>query len=175
MNDGSQRPESLVTSKLFGIPIVRYIKIAMSKPVKPKELEHLEPFVGTWHTEGLLKVNGKNGDLKITGTDSYEWLPGGFFLLHRVDVHIGSEHKEAIEVIGYNESGKTFQMQYFDNEGNTGTMGANVRNGVWTFLDKSMRFTGRFNDDKNVMEGAWEQFLDGKWVHWMKIKLTKHE
>src|SRR5688500_11799859 len=137
----------------------------MNKSVKPNELANLEPFVGKWTTDGTLKAGPKNGELKVTGSDSYEWLPGGFFLLHRVDVYIGSVHKQAIEVIGYNASIKSFQMQYFDNEGNTGTMGASVRNGTWTFLDKSMRFTGKFNNDNTTMEGVWEQFTDGKWVH----------
>jgi len=36
----------------------------------------------------------------ITGTDIYEWLPGGFFLLHRVDVVIGEQAVRAIELIG---------------------------------------------------------------------------
>jgi len=36
----------------------------------------------------------------ITGTDIYEWLPGGFFLLHHVDVVIGEQAVRAIELIG---------------------------------------------------------------------------
>lgn len=36
----------------------------------------------------------------ITGTDSYQWLAGGFFLVHHVDVLIGQQPVQALEFIG---------------------------------------------------------------------------
>jgi hypothetical protein len=36
--------------------------------------------------------------------DTYEWLPGGFFLLHRVDGLMGDEPVQAVEIIGYEAS-----------------------------------------------------------------------
>ena len=53
--------------------------------------------VGRWRSEG--PVVGEV-PVPITGTDIYEWLPGGFFLLHHVDVVIGEQAVPAIELIG---------------------------------------------------------------------------
>ena len=53
--------------------------------------------VGRWRSEG--PVVGEV-PVPITGTDIYEWLPGGFFLLHHVDVVIGEQAVRAIELIG---------------------------------------------------------------------------
>ena len=36
----------------------------------------------------------------ITGTDSYQWLAGAFFLVHHVDVLIGQQPVQALEFIG---------------------------------------------------------------------------
>jgi hypothetical protein len=36
----------------------------------------------------------------ITGTDGYQWLAGGFFLVHHVDVVIGDQQVQALELIG---------------------------------------------------------------------------
>jgi hypothetical protein len=35
--------------------------------------------------------------IPVVGTDTYEWLPGGHFLVHHVDVVIGHEPVQAVE------------------------------------------------------------------------------
>jgi hypothetical protein len=53
-------------------------------------------------------------------------------------------------------------------------MRASVRNGVWTFLDDSLRFTGSFSEEGNVLSGIWERSEDGKnWLPFMDIKLVR--
>lgn len=51
-------------------------------------------------SEGVVLEGPSGPATRITGTDAYEWLPGGFFLLHHVDVHVGDEKVDAFEVIG---------------------------------------------------------------------------
>jgi hypothetical protein len=58
------------------------------------------------------------GDLAvpITGTDIYEWLPGGFFLVHHVDVMIGEQPVQALELIGeYGPATDAFLARAYDN------------------------------------------------------------
>ena len=139
----------------------------------PAEIIYLDPFVGKWKTTGQIKEPGKPL-IKIEGTDTYEWLPGGFFLLHKVDVQIGSGKNESLEIIGFDAEMNSFSMHSFDNYGNKGVMQAKLNNDVWTFLSESMRFTGSFSRDEKTLLGIWEQSSDGiTWNHWMDITLTK--
>jgi hypothetical protein len=114
--------------------------------------------------------------MRISGTDRYEWLAGGFFLLHWVDVQIGDEKIEAIEIIGgYDAASGSYPMRSFDNGGNTATMYARVgEDGGWTFADESTRATLVVSDDRNAMTATWERCDDGtNWLPWMDMTFTK--
>ena len=71
----------------------------------------------------------------IAGTDTYQWLPGGFFLVHHVDVVIGEQQVQAIELIGeYDPASDAFTARAYDNLGNVTVMQARVdEQGVWRF------------------------------------------
>ena len=71
----------------------------------------------------------------VTGTDIYEWLPGGFFLIHHVDVVIGEQTIQAIELIGeYDPANDSYTARSYDNQGNITIMRARVdKHGTWTF------------------------------------------
>lgn len=139
-------------------------------------LKRLDVFVGKWNTEGQIRAAPPNPAVKISGTDIYEWLPGGFFLVHRVDVRMGDEEVKAVEIIGYDASSQTYPMHSFDNKGNYDLLQANVHDRTWTIIGKSMRFTGVFSDDGNTITGHWEQLIDGSnWLPWMEVKLTRVE
>lgn len=49
--------------------------------------EHERPavLVGTWKTEEWTREGPDAPAARIDATDSHEWRPGGFSLLHRVD------------------------------------------------------------------------------------------
>jgi hypothetical protein len=88
------------------------------------ELQRLGALVGRWRSEGHIV-----GDpaVPITGTDSYEWLPGGFFLLHHVDVMIGDQQVQALELIGEHDPAiDSYTARAYDNLGNVTLMQAKV-------------------------------------------------
>lgn len=137
------------------------------------EHQLLDAFVGTWKTEG--RIHGDSGsDLELTGTDRYEWLPGRFFLVHHVDVRLGDQPIQSIEVIGYDPSTRSYPMHSFDSRGSTTDMQATVQDGTWRFTGETMRFTGGFAEDGNVIRGTWDQAKDdGTWRPWMDVILTR--
>lgn len=145
------------------------------KPPEPDPaLKRLSVFVGKWNTEGQLRATPSNPAVKIIGTDIYEWLPGGFFLVHRVDVRMGDEEVKSVEIIGYDASSNIYPMRYFDNKGNSGTSQAIVRNGDWIFIGESERSTVTFSDNNNIITASWERLSDGSnWSPWMEVKLTR--
>lgn len=137
------------------------------------EHEALAPFVGRWRTRGEVRASGSTPALEIAGTDAYEWLPGGFFLLHRVDVRIGGDPVQAIEIIGWDAEAGTYFMRSYDSQGGTGEMTATVAGGVWTFTGDAERFTGEFGEGGRTLSGHWQRREGADWCPWMDVHLTK--
>jgi hypothetical protein len=151
-------------------------KVSQQPPKPDAALKRLDAFVGKWITEGQIKESPFGPAGKLIGTDTYQWLAGGFFLIHRVDVRMGDQTNESIEMIGYDASNNTYPMHSFDSQGNSIIMQASVTGDTWTFTGESMRFTGVFSKDRNSISGKWEYLSDdSKWHHWMDVKLTKAE
>lgn len=138
------------------------------------EYEQLNKFVGEWKTVGEIPASNTTPEIKISGTDTYEWLPGGFFLLHRVDVLVGDDKNKTFEIIGFDKQKNLYTMQHYDNKGGSGFMTAYCNDGVWRFLGENLRFTGGFKEHDREFSGVWEQSSDGEnWTHFMDIKLTR--
>jgi len=128
----------------------------------------------------------------ITGTDSYEWLPGGFFLVHHVDVMIGQQRVQALELIGeYDPATDSFTARAYDNLGNVTVMRARVDDqGGWRFngggdvapvarpastdAGGAVRSTLTVNTDRSGMTARWERSDDGAtWQPWMDMTFTR--
>lgn len=152
------------------------VQVSQQTSTPDSALKRLNVFVGKWNTEGQIKESPFGPAGKLIGTDTYEWLAGGFFLIHRVDVRMGDLKNESIELIGYDTSRNTYPMHSFDSQGNTTAMKANVTDNIWTFTGEAMRFTGVFSHDGKSISGKWEYLGDdSKWHHWMDVKLTRAE
>ena len=146
------------------------------QPKPDPALKRLDAFAGKWHTQGQIKESPLGPAGNLIGTDSYEWLSGGFFLVHHVDVRMGDQKNATIEIIGYDASAKTYPMHSFDSQGNSIVMQAGVMGDTWTFSGDSMRFRGVFGDAGKSISGKWEYLgEDSSWHHWMDVELTKVE
>ena len=106
-------------------------------------LKRLDAFVGKWNTEGEIKESPFGPAGKLIGTDTYEWLAGEFFLIHRVDVRMGNQKNESIEMIGYDAQSNSYPMHSFDSQGNSVIMRAGVAGDPWTFTGESMHLKVR--------------------------------
>ncbi len=142
-------------------------------PVPGQVYRLLDHFIGKWDTTGNMKTGEGEPDLWIEGTDTYEWLPGGFFVMHKVDVRIGDDCKLATEIIGFDASTGNYMMHSYDNSGEASVMHASEHHGIWTFASETMRFTGAFSEDHNSISGIWEYALNGQWEFLMDIKLNR--
>ncbi|GGD53268.1 DUF1579 family protein [Paenibacillus nasutitermitis] len=137
-------------------------------------MERLNVFVGKWNTEGVIKASPSGAAEQLKAVDTYEWLPGGYFLIHHIDGHMGKEEVKAIEIIGYDPSSQKYTTHSYDNQGNFNAYKANLLDRDWTILGESERFTGMLSEDGNILTGTWELSHDGEnWAQWMDIKLTK--
>ena len=139
------------------------------------ELRKLNPLVGKWQSEGEVLATSATPEIKISGSDSYKWVCDGMFLLHRVDVMMGVEKTEVIEMIGYDPQTKNYPMRSFDNHGNFAVMHFSVNEkGVWTIKGNSVRSTLRIAGDADQMNALWERTDDGtSWIPWMKMRFKR--
>ena len=141
---------------------------------KGRAYAELKRFVGRWNTTGKILATDSTPEVRISGTDTYAWLPGEFFLLHTVNVLAGDDRNETFEVIGYDTQLQKYTLQHYDNKGNSGFMYGTYQNGVWTYLGDTLRFKGGFKKDDQEFSGLWEQSSDGKnWKPFIEIQLRK--
>jgi hypothetical protein len=153
-----------------------------------REQERLWSIAGEWATDGHVV-----GDppLPVKGSDTYEVLPGGYFLVHHVDVTVGDREVRAIEVIGEpapHVGG--FLARSFDDRGNAEVMRVTVDDeGVFHFTGgpeiasaaqpadtttARVRSTLTVAPDRRSMTALWERSEDGhSWEPWMNITFTQ--
>ena len=149
----------------------------MMRTAATPELELLKKFVGIWDTEGHVMSDPSGERIKFKGTDTYEWLPGGYFLLHRYEAIMPQGNITGIEIIGYNRESDTYSMYSFDSQGNADVMEGRFEMDNWTFIGGSALFSGGFGDGGKVFTGLWEK-RSGKgadWQPWMEVSLNKVE
>ncbi|KQC00591.1 DUF1579 family protein [Pedobacter sp. Hv1] len=138
------------------------------------KLSLLQPFIGKWSTTGKIYATHTAPEIKINGYDTYEWLPGGKMLLHKVNVYIGLERVQSSELINYDKLTGNFKIQYIDTHGKEGSFIVLNDDKNWTFIGKKLRFNGNFSNDNNELTGNWEQSENGTdWKRYMEIKLVK--
>lgn len=127
-----------------------------------------QPLIGTWATSGRTV-----GGVTIEGSDVYEWLPGERFVVHHVDVRMGGQQVNVLEVIG-EPDGDAFLMRSFDHQGGTAVMRATVDDaGVWTFAGPTERATLMVAD--STMSATWERNVGGAWEHWMDMEFRRSQ
>jgi hypothetical protein len=148
--------------------------------------ERLAIIAGRWRTSG--HVIGEP-EVSVFGTDIYEVFPGGYFLVHYVDVVVGGQPVRAIEVIGEPDGRGGYLARSFDNEGNAELMHLTVDDdGVLRFTGGGdvaataqpkgtstarVRSTLTVARDRESMTALWERSDDGTtWHPWMDIHFT---
>jgi len=119
-------------------------------------LKKLEPLVGKW------KITGDDVD----GEVRFEWMEGGFFLIHHFDLIQGGRQK-GVEYIGFDEDTQTLRSRLMQTNGSNFTYTYNLEGDtlwVW-FGDKDSDNFSRstFSDDGNSYTGCWQwTTADGK-------------
>ena len=160
----------------------------MPKDHSDRQHERLWSIVGDWATSGHVV-----GDppVPVAGSDVYEILPGGHFLVHHVDVTVGSQEVRAIEIVGEPSSEEgAFLARSYDNQGNAEVMELTVDDeGVFHFSGgpeiapaahpanastARVRSTLTVAPDGDSMTAVWERSEDGvTWESWMNMTFTR--
>lgn len=125
------------------------------------EQRRLDVFVGRWTVEGKTAAVAAAPSEIMTQQHTYEWLPGGFHLLHRWDGRIGQRDSKGIEIIGYNAGTDTYEAHFFDSDGWARVYVVCVRDRLWTCSGVRERSTIMVSEDGKTMTTHWDRALDG--------------
>ncbi len=141
------------------------------------ESRRLEALIGSWRTRGdVLGDDGKTPVATVDGHDHYEWL-GPVFVVHRIDVEIGGDRVQGLEMIGpYLPDQDAFATRAYDHEGGEQTSTASVDEaGVWTFRADGAKATLTFTEDGSGATADWVRSDDGgaSWRPWMTLSLIR--
>jgi hypothetical protein len=170
-------------------PGLRRSRIAMSDTLSRSPDERLSAIAGRWRTTG--HVIG-DPELPVVGTDAYEVLPGGYFLVHHADVTVGHQMVRAIEIIGEPDGTGGYLARSFDSDGSIELMQLTIdENGVFHFAGGAdvaaaaqptdapmarVRSTLRVASDRQSMTALWERSDDGvSWHPWMDVSFSRGE
>lgn len=131
-------------------------------------------FGGKWITQGTIRATHDAASAEMRAIDRYEWLPGGFFMLHKVDALIAGTVSQSIEVIGYDVARGCYSTHSYDDQGTSEEFTARLEGREWSIDGENFQFSGAFNADGSVLAGTWDQRNDTKqWIPWMDIELRK--
>ena len=144
----------------------------MTKPTA-KHLA-LDVLAGKRITQGTIRATDDAAASEMSAINQYEWLPGGFFMLHTVDALIAGSVSQSIEVIGYDAEQACYVTRSYDDQGTSDGFTARLAGQAWAIDGEKVRFRGGFNADGAVLSGTWEQRSGkGRWSPWMDIELRK--
>lgn len=137
-------------------------------------LERLQPLVGEWQTDGMLLAFEHVGS-RFRANDSYDWLPGEAFLLHRWDAQMPDGRIQGVEVIGCDPGTDEFLLHSYDSAGNVAVMRGDWENGRWLCGNESMRFQGELSADGTELSGTWSvhEPANGSWILLMTTTLRR--
>ena len=125
----------LVSVAVTPVTLAAQAPTAVPKP--GPEQKQLESFVGKWTYEGQAETSPYGPAGPLTSVETYEWLPGGFFLSHHFDMRQGGVEIKGLEVLGYDGRGKAYTTRAFDNFGNSSSWKATVKGSTWSWTGDS--------------------------------------
>jgi hypothetical protein len=149
-----------------------------AQPAAPRRLD---AFVGSWTTVGTAQASPLGPAGRLSTIETFEWLPGGFFLVHRWEGQQGNTDVNGLEVLGFDARNKVFTSRFFDHAGLTGTLRAHPQGNAWTWagdadiggkLVKQRCTTILVNPD--TFTTRCEYSADGfKWLAWLESRSTR--
>jgi uncharacterized protein DUF1579 len=142
-------------------------------PKPGPEHKRLDVFIGRWINEGYTVETPEVPSVKITTSDVYEWMPGGFFVLHTAYGRIGNIDVGGTEILGYDSASKKYFTRFFDSGGNIQEAELTVDGDSWTWRGQVTGCTAIFANDGKTQTAHHVRLENGDWVSSMEVALTK--
>jgi Protein of unknown function (DUF1579). len=132
---------------LAGVTASAQAQMDMPKPAP--ELKKLDYFAGNWKVEGEMKPGPMGPGGKVSGTDSWGWMEGNFFLVnHSKFAGAGMGSGSGTAFMGYDADKKMYTYDEFNSMGETVHSTGTVDGNTWTWVNDakmgSQMMKGRF-------------------------------
>ena len=145
-------------------------------PKPGPEHKRLDVLIGKWMTAGETVASNGAPAMTILASDVYEWVPGGFFVLHTAYGRVGDIDVGGVEMIGYDPANKNYRVTFFDSQGNQTSHTLTPRDGKWIWQGEHTRCTAVFSNANRVFTAHHERSDDGvRWLPSMTVTLSKVE
>ena len=119
-------------------------------------LKRLERLVGTWHMTGRTLTSDRDD---FSGTSTFEWLPGGYFLQTTGKIEMPGLNHWSMEIIGYDEKIDAFTSTlYTSMEGVTRVYHWDFQGDTLTHWEETSKYTGTISADGKTITGGWRPF-----------------
>ncbi|MES2620790.1 MAG: hypothetical protein V4615_08055 [Bacteroidota bacterium] len=140
--------------------------------MKDIEKSNFMRLVGIWKTTGDIKT--EQGDLKLSGTDSYELILDGNYILHKANVKMGNDRSETLEIIKLDNSPDKAIMHYFNTKGENGIMQSSIISDDFRIEGNGLKFNGTINKENTRIIGKWYiQAEHEQWAELMDLNLER--
>ena len=105
----------------------------MPTPKPGPEHKKLDYYIGAWTLDGEMKSGPMGPGGKFTGSETDEWLPGGFFVQAHESYKSPMGEGTALAVIGYDSNAKTYTYHSFASDGQTENSTGTFDGDTWTW------------------------------------------
>ena len=139
------------------------------------EHEQLEAFAGAWRVLGRNAPAAPFDDgAEVTGEQTYEWLPGRFFLASRWHRRALTGEHVGTGILGFDPDAGSLLAHHFDNLGFARRYRLAVRGHVWTLSGPWERATIAFEPSGDRFTETWEIARDGaRWRPLCELEVTR--
>ena len=138
------------------------------------EHHRLAVFIGKWINEGQTIASSDALPVKILTSDTYEWMTGGFFVLHTAYGLIGGMGVGGTEILDYDAASQTYRSSFFDSQGNISSQELLDHGDTWIWQGEKTRATAVFSEDGNTQTVRHERLDDTEnWQVSMNVTLKK--
>lgn len=124
-------------------------------PTPDAALRRFDRYIGTWELTGRTLDSDVDN---VKGRTTFEYLPGGFFVVQRFEADFMSYHIQSLEVIGYDPATGNFPSTVY------ASMAGTPLPYVWEVEGDDLKITtdmlgatfhGKWNDDGTEFSGGW--------------------
>jgi hypothetical protein len=140
----------------------------------------MEMLIGRWHVQGHNALAAPNAPgTPVSGEQSYEWLPGRFFVLGRWSRRFGDAGDDAhvgTSIIGHDPDRGGLFAHHYDNLGYAREYVVLVNDHVWSLSGRHERARIELSLDGASFHETWQLSKDGViWQPLCELVGRRHE
>jgi hypothetical protein len=122
-------------------------------PEPDPALKRFEVLLGTWDMTGRTVDSDVDN---ISGWNTFEWLPGGFFIKSVGEINFNGFEIKSLELIAYDPVSGTFPSHVYSNmDANILPYAWDVQGNIVTHWDATSKYTGTLSADGQTLTGGW--------------------